>query len=138
MSSRIIIVNQFFKEVASDAHERDVRRRKLREYFATRPGQALFWTGGAEAEKEAEAIARREGKVIFGMTVGGRAIDSLARRLPPEQAALAYKFGSAHFAAAASGEVEVVVGKYNATSIFVRTELPVLLKNLGVKRIKFR
>jgi hypothetical protein len=138
MSSRIIIANQFFKEVAPDANERDARRRLIREYFATHPGQALFWTGGAEAEEEAQAIARREGKVTFSMTAGGRAIDSMARRLPPGQAALAYRFGSAHFAAAASGEVEVIVRKYNAASIFVRTELPVLLKNLGVRRIKFR
>lgn len=139
MSNQIITVNHLFTEAPStNDHEADVRRHLLREYFATHPGQALFWSGGAEAEEEAAAIAYQEGKVTFGMTVGGRAINALARGVTPEQAALAYRFSSAHFAGAASGEIEVVIRKYNAASLFVRTELPTLLKNLGIKRITFR
>ncbi|HWS55586.1 MAG TPA: hypothetical protein VN228_15715 [Pyrinomonadaceae bacterium] len=139
MSSQIIVVNHLFTQATSpEPHEADVRGLLLGEHFSTHPNQAIFWSGGAEAEQEAAAIARQEGKVTFGMTVGGRSITSLVHSLTPEQAAHVYRFGSTHFAAAAAGEVEVVVRKYNAASLFVRTELPMLLKNLGVKRITFR
>lgn len=106
--------------------------------FGTNENEALFWTGGFEAQEEAQAIAKSEGRVTFEMTPGGEAINLLVEKLTLPQRHWAYWWGSTRFAGSASGDVHVIIGRYDTESFFFRVELPILLNNSAIRTITLR
>jgi len=116
-----------------------VARDVSKSLFASRFGEAFFWSGrlnGTSVSNAARDLAQAQGGVTLEKLMEMRGI-TLADYNPaiPETVA-AWTKASLEYAQSASGEVTALLGDMRPGSIWLNQELPALLKNPDVSLIK--
>ena len=96
--------------------------------FATRPGEAIFFTGSGGSFQAATAAAKSEGGKLIMDTVGGRVLNVIApRRSPKLWQDTLWRWGSGHYARGASGEVRAFIRPpLRANNTWEMVEYPIL------------
>ena len=108
---------------------------------SSKPNTAVFYSGRG-ARKSAEKMAKTSGKTTLEQTKGGKVLDDLklfddtVKDVDGDRAAKLWSKISENYAKQASGEVTAVVNKPRPGSIFLTKELPALLNNKKVTKVK--
>lgn len=108
---------------------------------SSKPNTAVFYSGRG-ARKSAEEMAKKSGKTTLEQTKGGKVLDDLklfedtVDDVDGDKAAKLWSKISENYAKQASGEVTAVVNKPRPGSIFLTKELPALLNNKKVTKVK--
>ena len=95
--------------------------------FATQPGKAVFWNGGAAAKQAAADFAKQIGGKTLANTVGGKFV-RITDHLPINNVRL-WNWASKHFAQGASGRVNVFLGEAgNSLGTWFTIERPIIMQ----------
>ncbi|MBX3265414.1 MAG: RHS repeat-associated core domain-containing protein [Acidobacteria bacterium] len=100
--------------------------------LATRAsGSRVFWSGDPSAMKAAADFARANGGSTLEMTLGGRGMTAANPWLPRWASNPLWRDLSASFARGTRGSADAFLysGGVRPTSIWLRTEMPILLRN---------
>ena len=101
--------------------------------FATKPGEAIFFSGKGSFQV-ATQTAKSEGGKLITDTFGGKALNVLTKPLPERVADPFWKWGSKHFAEGASGSVRAVLREpMRNNSTWRQVEYPILRNNPFVR-----
>jgi hypothetical protein len=110
--------------------------------------QLILWSGlGANGQVRAAAFAKEAGGITLEMTKGGKWLDDLklfdggAPNIGRIEAREIWRQVSEQVAKQASGQVRVVRGQINPSSIYATVERPALLNNpkiLGIEEVPLK
>lgn len=101
--------------------------------FATKSGEAIFYSGRGTFQLATQA-ARSEGGKLITDTVGGTALKVLTKPLPEKLASPVWNWGSKHFAQGASGSVRTFIREpLRPNSTWAQVEYPILRANPFVR-----
>ena len=102
--------------------------------FATKSGEAIFFSGKGTFQLASEAAASEGGKLIT-QTVGGKVLNIIApQRSPQFWQDKIWQWGSRHFANGAHGEVRTFIPPpLRANNTWERVEYPILRVNPFVR-----
>lgn len=104
--------------------------------FATKSGEAVFFSGRRAATAATEAVEAGGGKTM-AMTTGGKILTTVTKPFPSKLRDLSLGWGSKKFAQGASGEVRVFLRPpFRSPSTWEQVEEPILRVNPFVKIIE--